>query len=69
MVSRDAVHLGLCVPASCTLEDLQDSFNKQLQSEFFENELNLTYNVEVSSDKCQTIDDINYFDSWDVTFW
>lgn len=52
---RDVFHWALCVPASCTVHDLQESLNTTLEAVF--NKSNLRGTVSVDPDYCHTFDE------------
>lgn len=67
--SRHAVHMGLCVPASCSSKDLEDSLNEYLlNTQHPLTNKNVTYSAKVQQEMCQTEADGTVFDSWDIGF-
>lgn len=62
--------MGLCTPASCTDGDIQHELNEHIQKEVNgKNQYNLTYEVKVVPDTCQSNREDETLNAADITFW
>ncbi|XP_022913044.1 nose resistant to fluoxetine protein 6-like [Onthophagus taurus] len=67
--TRDTIRLGWCVPASCSVDELEMSLNEHLKStEFYLREKNISYYGVVPEILCQTPDGGKPFDGNDIFF-
>ncbi|KAJ8954784.1 hypothetical protein NQ318_014895 [Aromia moschata] len=68
--SRNVIKMGWCVPASCSILDLEEYLNNYLNKtdNFIRHNNNVTYTAQFSSDLCQNAVEAQYFDNVDISF-
>ncbi|KRT86199.1 hypothetical protein AMK59_1672, partial [Oryctes borbonicus] len=68
-VERDTAYVGWCVPASCTLDDLEIALNEGLNnSKSFLQQHNVSYTGKIHEKFCQKQDERKTFDMLDGAF-
>lgn len=67
--SRNVINLGWCVPASCSVTDLEASLNDHLKNQrTLLYDYNVTYLGQINELFCQTEQETTYFDGLDIAF-
>ncbi|XP_050305781.1 nose resistant to fluoxetine protein 6-like [Anthonomus grandis grandis] len=66
---RDTINLGWCVPASCTIQDLDKSLNEYLSSvETPLDKKNVTYTASIRKEFCQRASEKQHYNAVDYSF-
>ncbi|KAJ8934527.1 hypothetical protein NQ314_013291, partial [Rhamnusium bicolor] len=67
--SRNVIKIGWCIPASCSILNLEEYLNDYLNK--VDNSIkhkNITYTSKFSEEFCQTVIESQYFDKVDISF-
>lgn len=70
-VPRDTVQWGLCVPSSCSSQEIQNAINSYLYSINRQNSQknDSTYSVEIHEGFCTKSNEENEFTLGEILFW